>query len=109
MIEHLFVYGTLGPGRPNAHILEKIGGSFQNADLNGRLHEAGWGAQMGFPGLIIDAQGEKIKGFVFSSENLQQHWKFLDDFEGAEYQRILTPVLLENGQHIQAYAYTVIL
>lgn len=22
----LFVYGTLGPGRPNAHILENIGG-----------------------------------------------------------------------------------
>lgn len=25
----LFVYGTLGPGRPNAHIMENIGGSWQ--------------------------------------------------------------------------------
>jgi gamma-glutamylcyclotransferase (GGCT)/AIG2-like uncharacterized protein YtfP len=24
-MERLFVYGNLGPGRPNVHILEKIG------------------------------------------------------------------------------------
>ncbi|MGI4199102.1 gamma-glutamylcyclotransferase family protein, partial [Klebsiella pneumoniae] len=28
-MESLFVYGTLGPGRPNAHILENIGGTWQ--------------------------------------------------------------------------------
>jgi len=27
-MESLFVYGTLGPGRPNSHILEIIGGSW---------------------------------------------------------------------------------
>lgn len=30
-MESLFVYGTLGPGRPNAHILEKIGGHGRKA------------------------------------------------------------------------------
>lgn len=26
MTERLFVYGTLGPGRPNEHVLRDIGG-----------------------------------------------------------------------------------
>jgi gamma-glutamylcyclotransferase (GGCT)/AIG2-like uncharacterized protein YtfP len=36
----LFVYGTLGPGRPNAHVLEGIGGSWQEGHV-GKL--AGFG------------------------------------------------------------------
>jgi len=28
-MESLFVYGTSGPGRPNAHLLENMGGSTQ--------------------------------------------------------------------------------
>ena len=30
MIQRLFVYGTLAPGRPNEHVLREIGGSFVN-------------------------------------------------------------------------------
>lgn len=37
----LFVYGTLGPGRPNAHIMENIGGSWQQGYVLGNLREAG--------------------------------------------------------------------
>ncbi len=32
-MESLFVYGTLGPGRPNAHILENIGGTWQEGHV----------------------------------------------------------------------------
>ena len=42
-MESLFVYGTLGPGRPNAHILENIGGTWQEGHVGGSLLEKGWG------------------------------------------------------------------
>ena len=38
-MERLFVYGTLGPGRPNEHILLKIGGTWQPASV--RLANSG--------------------------------------------------------------------
>ena len=44
MIERLFVYGTLGPGRPNEHVLTAIGGSWLNASVSGFLRNEGWGA-----------------------------------------------------------------
>jgi len=84
MVETLFVYGTLAPGRPNEHILKEIGGSWQDAMVLGRLKEEGWGATMGYPGIELDTHGEEIKGFIFTSENLSDHWHMLDDFEGDE-------------------------
>ena len=51
-MESLFVYGTLGPGRPNAHILENIGGTWQEGHVGGSLLEKGWGAKMGYPGIV---------------------------------------------------------
>ncbi|MEM6768042.1 MAG: gamma-glutamylcyclotransferase, partial [Bacteroidota bacterium] len=53
----LFVYGTLGPGRPNEHILSSIGGSWQAGSVKGNLYEEGWGAVMGFPGIVLDEAG----------------------------------------------------
>ncbi len=38
-MEKLFVYGTLGPGRPNEHILKKIGGSWKRGFVWGKLFE----------------------------------------------------------------------
>ncbi|MDN6859214.1 gamma-glutamylcyclotransferase [Pseudomonas sp. CAN2814] len=105
MTDRLFVYGTLGPGRPNEHVLARIGGTWLEAQLKGELIQAGWGAGMGFPGLVIDADGEIIRGHVFQSEHLAEHWDALDRFEGAEYQRVLTAVTLVDGQQVQAYVY----
>jgi gamma-glutamylcyclotransferase (GGCT)/AIG2-like uncharacterized protein YtfP len=47
VIEKLFVYGTLGPGRPNEHVLVAIGGSWETATVTGRLLEEGWGGRNG--------------------------------------------------------------
>jgi len=44
VIEKLFVYGTLGPGRPNEHVLDAVGGSWETATVSGTLREEGWGA-----------------------------------------------------------------
>ncbi|ALM50906.1 gamma-glutamylcyclotransferase family protein [Halomonas huangheensis] len=104
-MQRLFIYGTLGPGRPNEHVMQKIGGSWKAATLKGRLLKSGWGAAMGFPGLVIDEDGEEIQGHVFSSENLSNNWQSLDNFEGAEYQRVLTTVTLASGEHVDAYVY----
>lgn len=105
MQQHLFVYGTLAPNKPNAHILEAIGGTWSKGSVKGWLKEAGWGAELGFPGLTLSPAGQTIDGYIFSSEQLDTLWNSLDEFEGSEYQRVLTEVTLKNGQIQQAYVY----
>lgn len=105
MQQHLFVYGTLRPNKPNAHILEVIGGTWRKGSVRGLLKEAGWGAELGFPGLMLSPDGPAVDGYIFSSEQLDTLWNSLDEFEGSEYQRVFTEVTLENGQIQQAYVY----
>lgn len=105
MLEHLFVYGTLAPGRPNAHVLSHLAGSWQEASIRGHLVQAGWGSAQGFPGVIVDASGPVVEGFVLSSHELQDDWKRLDAFEGREYERVTTQALLPDGRTIQVHVY----
>ena len=82
MIQRLFVYGTLAPGRPNEHILAEVTGEWEPASVSGRLLEQGWGAAAGYRGLVLDQQGSEVRGFLFSSEALAEQWARLDQFEG---------------------------
>lgn len=104
-MESLFVYGTLGPGRPNAHILENIVGTWEEGHVGGSLINKGWGAEMGFPGIVLDDSGSRVQGFIFKSENLQNHWHVLDDFEGAEYERVPVDVTNAEGETIKSCIY----
>ncbi|EDV0840352.1 MULTISPECIES: gamma-glutamylcyclotransferase family protein [Enterobacteriaceae] len=104
-MESLFVYGTLGPGRPNAHILENIGGIWQEGHVGGSLLEKGWGAEMGYPGIVLDDSGNRVQGFLFTSESLPNHWDILDDFEGSEYERVPVKVTTFTGQTVQSCIY----
>lgn len=104
-MNQLFVYGTLCPGRSNAHILEKIGGSFEPGCVRGTLHPEGWGATYGYPAIIPDPAGEKVEGYLFHSENLPQHWMDLDDFEGEGYERVVVEVELVSGKKEKAFIY----
>ena len=106
MSNRLFVYGTLGPSRPNAHVMEAIGGSWENASVRGTLHQEGWGAEMGYPAITVDPAGEPVKGFLFLSDNLPNHWDELDAFEGDAYERILIDVELESGGTAEAWIYS---
>jgi gamma-glutamylcyclotransferase (GGCT)/AIG2-like uncharacterized protein YtfP len=106
MIERLFVYGTLGPGRPNVHVMDAIGGSWEKATVNGTLRQAGWGAAMGYPGIDLDEDGGDVDGFLFTSENLSNHWAALDEFEGDAYERVLVTVKRKDGRPVDAYIYT---
>lgn len=111
MTEQLFVYGTLGPGRPNEHVLTPIGGSWQPATVIGTLRHDGWGAEMGYPGIVLGEFGESeggevVEGFLFTAENLSEHWERLDEFEGEGYKRVLTKVKLKDESITDAYIYT---
>ncbi len=106
MITKLFVYGTLAPGRPNEHILRNIGGSWDEASVTGILHQEGWGSGMGYPGITLDKDGNKVEGFLFSSDTISEHWPELDEFEGEGYERVLTTAELKNGTIVNAYIYT---
>jgi gamma-glutamylcyclotransferase (GGCT)/AIG2-like uncharacterized protein YtfP len=106
VIEKLFIYGTLGPGRPNEHVLDVIGGSWETATVTGTLREEGWGAEMGYPGIDLDEHGGEVEGFLFTSKNLSGHWESLDAFEGEAYRRVLVKAKLKGGGIVDAYIYT---
>lgn len=105
MPNHLFVYGSLAPGRPNAHVLAPLNGAWQPATVQGELRLQGWGARFGYPGLVLDATAGAVQGFLFSSAQLADFWRALDEFEGAEYLRELTTAQLEDGSSVEAWVY----
>ena len=61
---------------------------------------------MGYPGIRLDLQEDTIHGFLFYSDNLINHWDFLDEFEGEEFER--TPVIVERYDELEVdtYIYT---
>lgn len=103
--QRLFVYGSLAPGRPNERVLAPLGGTWQRATVRGHLKQQGWGAAMGFPGLVLDGAGEEIAGFLFSSEHLASFWDTLDDLEGEDYERVQVEVALDDGSSVAAHVY----
>jgi gamma-glutamylcyclotransferase (GGCT)/AIG2-like uncharacterized protein YtfP len=105
MIHRLFVYGTLAPGRPNEHVLAEVPGNWQPATVTGRLVRQGWGAELGYPAIVLDENGPDVSGFVFESESLDAHWQRLDDFEGPGYERVATVAQLVDGRIADAFVY----
>ena len=93
----LATYGTLAPGRINEGQLAELKGFWCQATVRGRLVEAGWGAKLGYPGLILDPSGEVVEVHVFESPDLPDHWPRLDAFEGAGYRRVVTQVSTRDG------------
>ena len=104
MTQHLFVYGTLAPGKENEHWLKNIGGSWQQAFIKGKYSHNGWGKTFGYPAVILDTltahstdnSANNVAGLLFTSNTLAEHWPALDNFEGECYQRVLTTVTLSN-------------
>ena len=107
MTQTLFVYGTLMPNCPNGYVLENIVGKFIPATVRGYLKDAGWSAGMGYPGIKLDDDGDTVHGYLFYSSNLINHWDYLDEFEGAEFQR--EPVLVERYDEVEVDTYIYVL
>jgi gamma-glutamylcyclotransferase (GGCT)/AIG2-like uncharacterized protein YtfP len=101
---HLAVYGSLGPGRPNHHQLAMLRGAWTTGEVRGRLIEHGWGAALGYPGLVLAPEGEAVTVELLSSVDLPNHWARLDAFEGAEYRRVVTTIVTAAGD-VGAYIY----
>ena len=105
MIDRLFVYGTLAPGRPNEHVLADVPGEWEPATVKGAMLQEGWGAAVGYPGIVLDELGDEIPGFIFSSEELSAHWARLDEFEGGGYERIIMTAILADGSIVKTHIY----
>ena len=106
-LQRLFVYGSLQPGGTNAHELERVEGTWSPGVVSGRLMQAGWGAGIGYPGLILDDGGEDVPGYVLESGALTTEWPRLDAFEGGEYARVETRVRLASGEAVAAFVYVI--
>jgi gamma-glutamylcyclotransferase (GGCT)/AIG2-like uncharacterized protein YtfP len=102
----LATYGTLAPGRRNHHQLAGLTGRWLRGTIRGRLVEAGWGAALGFPGLVLDEAGPAIEVHLFESPDLPLHWGRLDAFEGPGYRRVATRVRTAEGE-FEAFVYAV--
>src|SRR5262249_52948470 len=85
VLQRLFVYGTLAPGRENADVLAELPGTWEEATVRGRLLQEGWGADLGYPGLVLDDAGDEVQGLVFTSDRLADHLDRLDAFGGCGY------------------------
>lgn len=106
----LIIYGTLAPGKPNHHKMTHIKGEWKPAILKGgKLETKGWGADLGFNGFIPAPENEQtdIPCYVLFSDELNQNWAALDEFEGEGYKRILAIYDLENGKNGVGYVYAV--
>jgi gamma-glutamylcyclotransferase (GGCT)/AIG2-like uncharacterized protein YtfP len=96
-LNRLATYGTLAPGRPNHHHLDGLEGRWFAGHVNGMLVQAGWGAGLGYPALVLDPDGPDIGVDVFESVDLPAHWERLDAFEGPGYRRVVTTVRTSVG------------
>jgi gamma-glutamylcyclotransferase (GGCT)/AIG2-like uncharacterized protein YtfP len=94
----LATYGTLAPGRVNHHQLAGLSGLWRQGTVRGRLVAEGWGAKLGYPGLVLDPRGPLVEVFLFESPDLPGHWSRLDAFEGTGYRRAVTQVRTPEGE-----------
>jgi gamma-glutamylcyclotransferase (GGCT)/AIG2-like uncharacterized protein YtfP len=93
----LATYGTLAPGRQNHGQVTDLPGRWLVGHVRGALVDAGWGAELGFPALVLDPDGAPIEVFVFESEALLDRWRRLDAFEGPGYRRVTVDVSTPEG------------
>jgi len=102
----LATYGSLAPGRVNHHQLAGLKGRWQKGTVRGRLVDAGWGAALGHPGLVLDPLAPVVEVHLFESAELSDHWPRLDEFEGAGYRRVVSQVRTADGE-LQSWIYVI--
>jgi gamma-glutamylcyclotransferase (GGCT)/AIG2-like uncharacterized protein YtfP len=102
--ERLATYGSLAPGRPNHHQLDGLEGQWSRGHVHGILVDAGWGARLGYPALVLDPEGSAVEVDVFESSDLPADWSRLDEFEGPGYARVATTIDTASGP-VDAFIY----
>ena len=112
---YLFVYGTLREdvGHEMYHVLASHAVFVGAATVRGELYSLGE-----YPGLVPSQDTtDLIKGELYEigTDALEHTLSVLDDYEGLgpgdplphEYRRELVPVTLDDGRHLDAWAYVV--
>jgi gamma-glutamylcyclotransferase (GGCT)/AIG2-like uncharacterized protein YtfP len=87
----LAVYGTLAPGESNHHLVAPLGGVWSRGTVRGRR------TVRRFPAFTWDEAAPPVPVHLLVAAGLPHHWPALDEFEGADYCRILVPVVLDRG------------
>ena len=98
----LFVYGTLRRGYQNefARLLHSNSRFLGGARVSARLCQLGT-----YTGAVLsDQPGDWVPGEVFEL-NDPSILAALDEYEGAEFQRALAHVHLDDGQSLEAWVY----
>jgi gamma-glutamylcyclotransferase (GGCT)/AIG2-like uncharacterized protein YtfP len=99
VVDRLFVYGTLKPGASAWRLLEPFTvGSPVPAALPGVLYDTG----RGYPALLLSGDGT-VSGWVVTLRSPGTALSAMDDYEGAEYQRVL--VTLADGTACWTYVW----
>ena len=99
----LAAYGSLAPGRSNPGQLQDLRGDWHSGfSVRGEFVDRGWGAGLGYPALRWSTSGPAVSIELFVSDDLARHWARLDEFEGADYLRIVVP--LYSGTSVVAVA-----
>ena len=99
-MHRLFVYGTLKPGASAWRLLEPyVAGAPVPATLPGVLYDTG----RGYPALLLD-DGPGVTGYLVElREPARDALSAMDDYEGAEYQRVL--LTLPDGTSCWTYVW----
>ena len=96
--EHrLATYGSLAPGGPNHGQLDGLKGRWFSGNVRGTLVEKGWGATLGYPGIVLEEHGHNVEVQVFECADLVRRWPLLDEFEGSGYERVIAVVRTSSG------------
>ena len=103
----LVVYGTLAPGRENAHVLEHLGGTWTEVVVHGHLVPSGWGFASGYPAIELDPDGPAVEGWLLDSAALEHAWPDLDHFEGSGYRRRPVVPTIDDVAQPEAWIYEV--
>lgn len=104
-VQRLCVYGRMRPGGPDAHRLADLGGTWLEGEFAGYLQSDGVCSLDQCPGLAWSPSAPWNTGFILTSEAFREFWSHLDDSEGADYARLLTPIRT-NGTESIANIYT---
>jgi gamma-glutamylcyclotransferase (GGCT)/AIG2-like uncharacterized protein YtfP len=96
----LIVYGSLAPGEANHFLLAGLTGEWYRCSIRGHL-----GHYRGFKSFRYAPQGPEHPAWLLESSELPRIIEDLDDFEGAEYERIVVPTQVgDRWVRAQIYA-----
>ena len=62
-------------------------------------------SRLGFPAIRLADDAPEVSGFPFISRHLDDDWPRLDEFEGEQYERVITTVRRSKGQLGEAHVY----